>query len=111
GHAWVPIDDESCYTWNMTYRPTHPLDEEDLQEIHSGEAIYAELIPGSFRPVANKDNDYLIDRDAQRSGRYYSGVRGVAMQDASLQESMGPIVDRSKERLTTTDIAIVMARR
>jgi hypothetical protein len=33
------------------------------------------------------------------------------MQDASLQESMGPIVDRTKERLVSTDSGIIMARR
>ena len=59
----------------------------------------------------NMDNDYLIDRDAQRSGRTYSGVHGIAMQDASLQESMGPIQNRSKEHLVSTDAAIMMARR
>jgi hypothetical protein len=32
------------------------------------------------------------------------------MQDASLQESMGPIQDRTKENLTSTDNAIIMAR-
>ena len=33
------------------------------------------------------------------------------MQDASLQESMGPIQDHAKEKLLPTDRAIVMARR
>ena len=60
--------------------------------------------------AANKDNDYLIDRAAQKAGRSYSGVEGFAMQDASLQESMGPICDRTKENLTTTDNGIIMAR-
>ena len=32
------------------------------------------------------------------------------MQDASLQESIGPIVDRSKENLVSTDNGIIMAR-
>jgi hypothetical protein len=32
------------------------------------------------------------------------------MQDASVQESMGPIVDRTKENLTSTDNGIIMAR-
>jgi phthalate 4,5-dioxygenase len=32
------------------------------------------------------------------------------MQDASLQESMGPIVDRTKENLVSTDNGIIMAR-
>ena len=67
--------------------------------------------PGSFRPKANKFNDYLIDRVAQREGRSYSGVFGFSMQDASLQESMGPIQNHQAERLLPTDRAIVMARR
>jgi hypothetical protein len=65
---------------------------------------------GTYRPVANRDNDYLINREAQRRGETYSGVEGIAMQDASLQESMGPIVDRTKENLVSTDNGIIMAR-
>ena len=51
-----------------------------------------------------------MDRAAQKAGRTYSGVEGFAMQDASLQESMGPIVDRTKENLVSTDNGIIMAR-
>jgi hypothetical protein len=51
-----------------------------------------------------------MDREAQRRGEQFSGVRGIAIQDASLQESMGPIVDRSKERLVSADSGIVKAR-
>jgi phthalate 4,5-dioxygenase len=47
---------------------------------------------------------------AQREGRTFSGIEGFAMQDASLQESMGPIVDRTKETLVSTDSGIIMAR-
>ena len=67
--------------------------------------------PGPFAPKANKDNDYLIDRKAQKEKRAYSGVSGFAVQDASLQESMGPIQDLHREKLLPTDRAIVMARR
>jgi phthalate 4,5-dioxygenase len=111
GHAWVPIDDENCWTWSMSHHPTRPLSAVEWEAIRSGQSIYAELIPGTYRPVANKDNDYLIDRAGQKSGRYYSGVKGISMQDASIQESMGPITDRSLEYLASTDIAIVKARR
>ena len=52
-----------------------------------------------------------MDRKAQKTGRTYGGVAGFAMQDASIQESMGPIVDRSRENLVGTDKGIVMARR
>ena len=73
-------------------------------------ACTCKYVPGTFRPLANKDNDYLIDRAAQKAGKTYSGVEGIAMQDASLQESMGPIVDRTKENLVSTDNGIIMAR-
>jgi phthalate 4,5-dioxygenase len=109
-HAWVPIDDENCFTWTFTYHPTRPLSAMELDTMRRGGGIHVELIPGTFRPVINKDNDYGIDRAAQKSGRTYSGVSGIAMQDASVQESMGPIQDRSKENLVSTDNAIIMAR-
>jgi hypothetical protein len=51
-----------------------------------------------------------MDRHAQRLGATFSGVEGIGMQDASLQESMGPIVDRTKENLVSTDNGIIMAR-
>ena len=52
-----------------------------------GGGIHVNLIPGSFRPVVNKDNDYMIDRVAQKHHKSYSGVKGIAMQDAAIQES------------------------
>ena len=71
----------------------------------------ATVQPISWRPRANKDNDYLIDRQAQKEKRAYSGVFGISEQDASLQESMGAIQDRTQEKLLSTDKGIVMARR
>jgi len=110
GHAWVPIDDENCMTWCFTHHPTRPLTEHELATMRNGGGIHVKLIPGSFRPVVNKDNDYLIDRAAQKGNRSYSGVAGIAMQDAAIQESMGPIQDRSKENLVSTDNGVIMAR-
>ena len=110
GHAWVPIDDENCFAWTFTYHPTRPLNELELTTMRQGGGLHVQLIPGSFRPVVNKDNDYMIDRAAQKAGSTYSGVRGIAMQDASLQESMGRVQDRTKENLVSTDNAIIMAR-
>ena len=78
--------------------------------MRDGHGVHVKYVLGTYRPLANKDNDYLMDRAAQKAGITYSGVEGIAMQDASLQESMGPIVDRTKENLTTTDNGIIMAR-
>ena len=79
--------------------------------MEEGKGIHVPVIPGTFRPAANKDNDYLMDRKAQQEGRTFSGVEGFAMQDASVQESMGPIQDRTRENLVPTDQGIIMARR
>ena len=73
----------------------------------AGKGIHVRYVPGTFIPLQNKRNDYLIDR---RSANF-SGVEGIAMQDASLQESMGPIQDRTRENLCPTDRGIALARK
>ena len=110
GHFWVPIDDENCIAWSFDYHPVRALRAEERQAMIDGYGIHVTYVPGTYRPAANKDNDYLMDREAQRRGDTYSGVAGIAMQDASLQESMGPIVDRTMENLVSTDNGIIMAR-
>jgi phenylpropionate dioxygenase-like ring-hydroxylating dioxygenase large terminal subunit len=111
GHAWVPIDDENCWAWSWNYHPARPLSDAELSAMRAGDGIHVKYIPGTFRPLANRSNDYLIDRQAQAERRSFSGVEGIAAQDFSLQESMGPICDRTKERLGTSDAAIILARR
>jgi phenylpropionate dioxygenase-like ring-hydroxylating dioxygenase large terminal subunit len=110
GHFWIPIDDENCWAWSFDYHPTRALTKEERQAMIDGHGVHNEYVPGTFRPLQNKDNDYMMDREAQRRGDTYSGIKGIAMQDASLQESMGPIVDRTKENLVSTDNGIIMAR-
>jgi hypothetical protein len=110
GHFWIPIDDDNCWAWSFDYHPVRALTREERQAMIDGKGVHVRYVPGTYRPLANKDNDYLIDREAQKAGITYSGVEGIAMQDASLQESMGPIVDRTKENLVSTDNGIIMAR-
>lgn len=111
GHAWVPMDDENVWTWSWSWRATEPLTEEDIAREKDGQGIHAERIPGSFRPVANRDNNYLMDRELQKSGRSFAGIKGVGMEDHAVQESTGRIADRSLERLGTSDTGIIKARR
>src|SRR5487761_1409168 len=110
GHFWIPIDDENCWVFTFDYHPTRPLSESELRAMRDGHGVHNQYVPGTYRPLQNKDNDYLIDREAQRRGETYSGVSGIAMQDAAMQESMGPIVNRTKERLVATDVGIMKAR-
>ena len=57
----------------MTKRPTKiesevALSDEDLADSRDSFFIHPQLLPGSDRPIANQDNDYLIDRALQASG-------------------------------------------
>ena len=110
GHFWVPIDDENCWAWSYDYHPTRTLTPDERTAMKAGKGVHCAYVPGTFRPLANKDNDYLMDREAQKAGREYSGISGIAIQDGSLQESMGPIVDRTRENLVGCDNGIIMAR-
>lgn len=110
GHAWVPIDDETVMVWSLNYHPVRALTSTEVNLYKSGGEIHTPTIPGTFLPVRNKGNDYLIDRDLQK-GASLSGIKGIAAQDQAMQESMGPIVDRTTEHLGTSDTAVIMMRR
>ena len=110
-HVWVPIDDERCWAWSINYHPKRALTDAETSAMQGGAGIHVKYVPGTFIPLANKSNDYLIDRAAQKLGTAYSGVEGIAMQDASLQESMGPVQDRTREHLVATDRGIIFTRK
>jgi phthalate 4,5-dioxygenase len=109
-HAWVPVDDESCWAWSITFNPDRPLSKEQTDHYRRGGSVHAELIPGTYLPVRNAENDYLIDRTLQRTVSF-TGIHGIAMQDVAMQESMGPVADRTNEHLGSADAAVIAARR
>ena len=110
-HAFVPADDENTWCISWYYSPTTPISAEDKAFYESGGGIHSRNIPGTFVPLANRSNGYLIDRTAQRERHSFSGVAGIAEPDAAIQESMGTIQDRTRERLGTSDTGIIRMRR
>lgn len=111
GHVWVPMDDENTMVYNWTVRyGTTPLSdaERERREREGGR------VPGAltldFRKVLDRTRDWGIDRNVQRR-HTFSGIAGLDMQDHAVQESMGPIVDRTREHLGRTDVAVAAARR
>ncbi len=125
--AWVPIDDEYCMSWAIILQPA----DRDINATGIGGLVRglqtlrgprgeAPVVGGlreafsgwngRFRPVANLSNDFLINREAQRSMTTYSGIPSDA-QDPAVQESMGAIYDRTGEHLATTDSMIIRSRR
>jgi phthalate 4,5-dioxygenase len=110
-HVWVPMDDENTMLYSVDFNPKQPLSDEELQRSKDHRGIHTQNIPGTDRAIANKDNDYLIDRALQASGDSYTGMKGLGVQDCGIQESMGPIADRTIEHLGVSDTAIIKIRR
>ncbi len=111
GHFWIPINDNSCWTWSFDYKSQRDFTAIELAAMADGQGVHCKYVPGTYLPLANKSNDYLMNRNAQKAGLTYSGIESIAIQDAAMQESMGPICDRSNEKLAPTDKGIMMARR
>ena len=125
--AWVPVDDEHLMFWSIT-APRSRLGSGAAGGAAGlnagGRAVAAagarpggfEFLPdspdwlGKFRLVQNKDNDYLIDREAQRT-QSFTGIAGIHQQDQAVTESMGPIYDRTQEHLGTSDAMVIRTRR
>jgi hypothetical protein len=65
----------------------------------------------NFRAIQNKSNDYLIDRQLQKT-QSFTGIRGVRVQDMAVQEDQrGPLSDRSREHLGASDLGVIATRR
>jgi phenylpropionate dioxygenase-like ring-hydroxylating dioxygenase large terminal subunit len=108
GHIWVPMDDENTMVYNW-HHSAEPLDAEDRRERRSGNGP-DHVDQTTFRSKANRQNNYLLDRQVQKT-ETFTGIDGINTQDRGIQESMGRIVDRSKEHLGPADKAIIQARR
>jgi phthalate 4,5-dioxygenase len=110
--AAVPIDDTNMVGFTVTWRPDRPMDEDDIRTIESWTGAYAEVDPRTFEPVADQANDYLLDRERQRTENF-TGMRGIREEDIAVQENQfgGPIADRTKEHLGTSDAGIIALRR
>jgi phenylpropionate dioxygenase-like ring-hydroxylating dioxygenase large terminal subunit len=115
--AWVPMDDTHTMSYNFSWKRRTP----PLGLLKTGEPIpfldrRTPTLPntpdwyGRWRPVAHQGNDYLIDREAQRTVSY-TGIAEVFTQDSAVTESMGAISDRTLEHLASSDRMIAVTRR
>jgi phenylpropionate dioxygenase-like ring-hydroxylating dioxygenase large terminal subunit len=116
-HIWVPMDDTHVVNWMVTWHPDRALTAEEIRlNIEGKGAHVCDYAPatsepyGDVRTAANRDNDYFMDWEVHRT-RMFCGIPGFGVQDQAVQESQGPIVDRSRERLGTSDSAIIHVRK
>jgi nitrite reductase/ring-hydroxylating ferredoxin subunit len=108
---WVPMDDEHTLAILVTHAAPPPGRNVGRQVVGP-----PELLPnttdwyGRFRCVAAGDNDYLIDRKAQK-GISYTGIDSIFIQDQAVTESMGAVYDRTQEHLGTSDMMVIRTRK
>ena len=67
-------------------------------------------VDANFDGIRTRENDYLQDRAAMAAGNF-TGIQGIPNQDIAMWEGMGPIGDRTVERLGASDVAVAAFRR
>ncbi len=106
----VPVDDEHSMFFRFKWSE-QPLSEKVLAEMRHGGYEFPQVVPGTYTPLQNKSNDYMIDRVKQRFFNY-SGIVNTPVQDFAVTENQrGPITDRTRERLVSADKYLIHMRR
>ena len=106
---FVPVDDERTMFYGVFFSQDGGPVDEAAQRAKHHVVPGIDLDPRWFR-LANADNWFMQDREAMKNGSY-TGIKGFTNQDMACQESMGPVVDRTREHLGTSDVAIIRMRR
>jgi phthalate 4,5-dioxygenase oxygenase subunit len=103
--SWhVPIDDTCHFRYDFTFQETGPVDPTFYRRDFERETEGVHLRRQSH-------NRYMQDR-GEMAGKTFSGMGTLFVaQDTFAVQSQGEVQDRSQERLTSSDVAIVMARR
>lgn len=104
----VPIDDVNCMFYWIAWHPDRGIAQDDWRRFCGAEPG-KDVDPVTFRKVRHAGNDYLQDRQAMAAGDF-TGIYGIPTQDMAMWESMGPIADRSNDRLGSSDKAIFTFR-
>ena len=118
--AWVPIDDHNCFVIGLRFHPTKAFTAEQRAIIADQASVWTISPPnraprtsawfGRWRPALTIENDFLQDRELQKTF-IYSGITEFWAQDAAPQITMGTIYNRTKEHLGTSDTGIIAMRR
>ena len=102
----VPVDDTGCYWYSIFTSFGAPVDKATMR------AQRLKTYPApDYKPVFNRSNSWGFDAEEQ-SRKTFTGMGfDINIHDQFACESPGPIADRTKENLGTTDKGIVLFRR
>ncbi len=103
----VPVDDTRTYWYAIFTSFDGPVDKEAMRN----QRLQAVDLP-DYIPKSGRHNNWGFDAQEQRSRTYLGmGEDDINVHDQWACESMGPIQDRTREHLGTTDVAIMSNRR
>ena len=108
-----PVDDTHHNLFYGIWSPTEDVhDGTDMPDILKNSIGTLPYDPHNYgRLTAGREENYGQDREAMKNG-HFSGFTGSLLQeDVVTQASMGPIVDRTLDQLSSSDVAIIHARR
>jgi phthalate 4,5-dioxygenase len=116
--AWVPMDDTHTMFVSLSWRGSPP----SMRPLKNGRMVPGsrlgfDYLPnttdwyGRWRLSQNPANDWMIDREVQRSGGSFTGIASIHGQDQAVTESMGGITDHAFENLAPSDLMIARTRR
>jgi phthalate 4,5-dioxygenase oxygenase subunit len=106
----VPVDDVNTMFYWIAW---HPDPQKGISQEAWRRFCAAEVgvdLDRDFRKKRTLENRYLQDRAAMQRGDF-TGIEGIPTQDMAMWESMGPIVDRSRDHPGSSDVAVVQFRR
>ncbi|HUH39580.1 MAG TPA: Rieske 2Fe-2S domain-containing protein [Castellaniella sp.] len=105
----VPIDDTHTVFYFIAWG--HPASTPDTEAWRKflGQEVGKDL-DEKYRPLRNRDNHFWQDRQAMKDGNF-TGITGFPNQDIAMWTTMGPIADRTRERLGASDLAVVEFRK
>ena len=109
GQSFLPVTDTGTWIFTYAWNPERPITDAERAMYRAGNGVFAQVGP-DYVPLRNRANDYRIDRAAQKT-RSYTGITGISEQDAALQDSQGPIADRTREHLGPTDVGLLHFRK
>ncbi|WP_367184864.1 hypothetical protein [Limnohabitans sp. Rim8] len=104
----VPIDDEWSAHWYYYMNPFGPVPEWYIKRALEGADVDDDDFAKDRGDITNTWNQ---DRVAMKNGHFSGITKNFVYEDFIIEESMGPIMDRSKEFLGSSDAVIVRTRR
>jgi phthalate 4,5-dioxygenase oxygenase subunit len=113
----TPIDDCHSVSCSLSWHdPEVATDDALIRIVGDTSPLVPYTLPDGYIIDVRKlergpENDYLIDRQVQKTTTFSGIPGGPRDQDRAVTETMEPILDRSGEHLGTTDVAIIALRR